>query len=707
MIEQSTSEAGVSHQADSPQSMGLAIESDRLQLLGEISRVVSSTLDLRVLYDTIYEQVGRVMDTAHFFIALCDEAANTIDLTYHRENGRLCPPRVFPLANSLTAMVIQRDDPVLVNSEREYAALVLANGLPSITIGEDESEAKVWVPLHTGDRTIGALSVQSGRPNAYSREDLRILSIVAAQAAVAIENARLYGQSRHAAGRMQALLEVAAAVNSSLVVDRVMDAILSGIKKVLPYYFAAILLPNDTSEYLQVGGIVAPAQYREHTEALRATARIPVGEGVTGNVFADGRALVIPDVRAFPGYIDHGIGEIRSEIAVPLKRGDTVVGVLDIEHPAINAFSNDDVSLLNLFASQAAIALENARLFQEQQRRAFELQVIQSIVRDINPLRDRKAIAETISRELKLLIAYHSCRIFALDDQAGELEPVAVDGYYPPDFRPPIGRGVCGWIADAGEPILIPDLRADSRAEYIEGMPDRSESLIGAPLRYQDRVHGVITLTKLGVDQFDEHALRLLEIVAGQTAIAFDRARLYEELRDQAVTDELTRLYNRRYLLGRLRVEISRAMRNDHPLAVLLLDVDRFKQVNDRSGHDGGDAVLRELAVVLQKQVREGDIVTRFGGEEFCVVLPEVAADEAIQVAERVRVAVERHRMPLDAGVGHISISVGLAFLAPDDTELTVLTRADRAMYRGKRLGGNMVCVQEGDEEEQVLPSTG
>jgi len=679
-----------------------ALELDRLQLLGEISRVVASTLDLRVLYDTIYEQVGRVMDTSHFFIALCDEVTNTIDLTYHRENGRLCPRRVFPLADSLTAMVIRSDDPVLVSTESEYRAFVLANGLPSISIGEDDSEAKVWVPLHTGDRTIGALSVQSPVPGAYSREDLRVLSIVAAQAAVAIENARLYGQSRHAAGRMQALLEVATAVNSFLDVDRVMEAILSGIKKVLPYYFAAILLPDETGENLVVGGIVAPEQHRAYTERLRETARIPSGAGVTGAVFSSGETLLIPDVRAYPDYIDHGIGEIRSEVAVPLKRGDTVVGVLDIEHPAVNAFNNDDLSLLNVFASQAAIALENARLYQQQQRRAFELQAIQSIVRHINPLRDRRTIAETISQDLKPLIAYHSCRIFALDDERRELEPVAVGGYFPPDYRLPVGHGITGWIAETGRSVVIDDLTSDERAQHIEGTPNRSESLVGAPLRYQDRVHGVITLSKLGAGQFDEHALRLLEIVAGQAAIAFDRARLYAELRDQAVTDELTRLYNRRYLLDRLRAEMSRALRNEHPLAVVLLDVDRFKDVNDRCGHDGGDLVLRDIAELLRHAVRDGDIVTRFGGEEFCIVLPEVGPDEAVQVGERIRADVERHRLPAEAGLGHVTVSLGLAFLQETDTELSLLTRADRAMYRGKRLGGNRLCVLFDDGQEKI-----
>ena len=102
----------------------------------------------------------------------------------------------------------------------------------------------------------------------------------------------------------------------------------------------------------------------------------------------------------------------------------------------------------------------------------------------------------------------------------------------------------------------------------------------------------MITLSKLGVNQFDENSLRLLEIIAAQTAIAFDRARLYDELRTEAITDSLTKLYNRRYLLERFKEEKSRAIRNRHTLAAIMLDIDTFKRVNDRYGHDAGDVVL-------------------------------------------------------------------------------------------------------------------
>jgi diguanylate cyclase (GGDEF)-like protein len=206
-------------------------------------------------------------------------------------------------------------------------------------------------------------------------------------------------------------------------------------------------------------------------------------------------------------------------------------------------------------------------------------------------------------------------------------------------------------------------------------------------------VQGVITLSKLQTNQFDENSVRLLEIVAAQTAIAFHRARLYDELRTEAVTDPLTRLYNRRYLLDRLHEEQSRAQRNSHPLAVLMLDIDRFKEVNDRHGHDAGDRVLIELASLLRRTMRAEDLVARYGGEEFCLLVPEVGPADGFRLAERLRRIVAEHAISSDIAVPRVTVSVGIAFLAQSDTDTEVVTRADLAMYRAKSSGGDRVCV--------------
>lgn len=664
-------------------------QTDRLQTLNEISRVVSGTLDLRTLYDTIYEQIGRVMDTSQFFIAL--KRRLVVEIPYLREEGKLHLDLDYPYVDTVTTRIIDSGVPLLFHTPEEFAEYSRRNGLPELIVGDEDSESGIFVPLNTGSRTIGALTVQSQRRFAYTQDDVQTLSVIASQAAVAIENARLYQESQESVRQMQALLQVAQLISSALDVQSVLDAILAGMREVIPYYFAAILLPDHSKGHMDVAAALGPAEKEMQTEEIRSTMKIPFGRGVTGAVFQTGEALNVSDVRTFADYIDHG-GTILSEMAVPLKRGDTVVGVLDVEREEADAFSQDDMNLLSLFASQAAIAIENARLFGEQQNRVYELVTIQSIVQKLTPLHDVPSIAAVINEELKALIDYHSCRLFVLDPLNHELVPISLADFDPQGLRLKLGEGITGWIALHGRSEIIPNMEVDPRGWHIPGTPHRAESMIGAPLIYEGRVRGVITLTKLGINQFDENALRLLAIIAAQAAIAFDRARLYDELRAEAVTDELTKLYNRRYLQERFREEQSRAVRNRHSLAAIMLDIDRFKAVNDRFGHDAGDVVLQELAGLIRTVVRAEDIVARYGGEEFCILLPEIPLPDAEQVAERLRVTIEEHRMPPSAGINRITVSVGMAFLVPEDEGAALFTRADQAMYAVKRRGGNRVC---------------
>jgi len=431
-------------------------------------------------------------------------------------------------------------------------------------------------------------------------------------------------------------------------------------------------------------------------EERRRAIHVPYGQGVTGTVFHTGEPLAVHDVGDFPGYYsDTGLSAVRSAMAVPLKRGAAIIGVLDVEREETNAFSADDMQLLTLFASQAAIAIENARLYTSQQNRVSDLQTIQSIVQQLTPLHEIPAIAALITRELKHLIDFHSCRLFSLDEENGVLAPIhlALDDGGTASLR--AGQGISGWIVQHGTSALVSNTLDDPRGTHIPGTPRREESVIGAPLTYEGRVRGVITLSKLGINQFDENALRLLEIIAAQTAIAFDRARLYDELRIDAITDPVTRLYNRRYLFERLREEQSRAGRNQQPLGALMLDIDKFKRINDQWGHDAGDSVLQELADVIRGVVRAEDIVARHGGEEFSVLLPETEREDAEVVAERLREAIAGHGLPEGVGDGPVTVSVGMAMVRAEDQGMDVFTRADQAMYAVKHAGGNRVCVAE------------
>jgi diguanylate cyclase (GGDEF)-like protein len=263
-----------------------------------------------------------------------------------------------------------------------------------------------------------------------------------------------------------------------------------------------------------------------------------------------------------------------------------------------------------------------------------------------------------------------------------------------------VGSGVAGGVAKTGEPV---------RGVVGEGpglRPDPAEpaarTVIAVPLKQSGRIVGVLSLYDKspadGLDgepvtdgprRFTEQDLDALLTFAGQASVAVDNVLLHQEAQRLSLTDPLTGLWNYRYLTLALGHEIERATRFGRPLTVLMLDLDRFKQINDRHGHQVGDAVLIELAARMRAEVREVDTLARYGGEEFVVVLPETAADGGARTAQRLGAVIRS--APFCQGTAHelpVTASVGVAVFPDHGGDASQLLRsADNALYDAKAAG--------------------
>ncbi|HEY6194541.1 MAG TPA: GGDEF domain-containing protein [Candidatus Eisenbacteria bacterium] len=212
------------------------------------------------------------------------------------------------------------------------------------------------------------------------------------------------------------------------------------------------------------------------------------------------------------------------------------------------------------------------------------------------------------------------------------------------------------------------------------------------PLRLQDRKNGYLAVHRHeGSARFSGRDARQLALLAAWSAVALDNLRLSENLERLAVTDDLTQVFNYRYLKSALRREVKRATRFRQDLSILMVDVDNLKNYNDRNGHLRGSFLLREIAQLFASQVRSWDLVAKYGGDEFTVILPQTDRIGAAAVAERLRSAVESHQFPL-AECGAITVSTGIAQHPEDGDSVTgLIEAADRALYLAKRNGRNRV----------------
>jgi diguanylate cyclase (GGDEF)-like protein len=257
------------------------------------------------------------------------------------------------------------------------------------------------------------------------------------------------------------------------------------------------------------------------------------------------------------------------------------------------------------------------------------------------------------------------------------------------------GEGIAGLVLQTGQAMLVPDVRAEPRVLPQEAA--RAGAFLCVPLRGPGReVLGVLTAQKPEPSGFRLGDLDLFQAVGNQVAAALENAQLYQRTKELSTRDDLTGLFNRRHFFDHLEKEVQRARRYRRTFALLLLDLDDFKGYNDTHGHLQGDAALTAVARLLLASTRRADVVARFGGEEFVILLPEISPPGAAVVAEKIRAALAAAPFAARGSPpgGRLTVTVGLATYPQDAEEgLDLLDRADRALYLGKQQGGNRVCL--------------
>jgi diguanylate cyclase (GGDEF)-like protein len=310
------------------------------------------------------------------------------------------------------------------------------------------------------------------------------------------------------------------------------------------------------------------------------------------------------------------------------------------------------------------------------------------------PARVPEIVAEACARAVgadRASVAIHDARQRVLIVQATYGYPVALVKHL--RLRP--GAGIIGSVFRSGRPLMNESggfALERPRSRY------RTGALIAMPLLGYEGVLGVVSVCDpAGRASFDRYDLRTLRMLASVGSLALDRVRANEEAEGHsrmAAIDPLTALFNRRHFHSRLEEEVERSRRQSSPLALLMLDVDGLKQLNDRLGHAAGDHVLRTVADVLRRSVRVFDVCTRFGGDEFAILMPGAGPDSSRQVADRIREGVEEFRPSYGPWADDLRVtaSIGIATFTGTTAE-DLFARADQALYTAKRQGKNRVAI--------------
>jgi diguanylate cyclase (GGDEF)-like protein len=324
------------------------------------------------------------------------------------------------------------------------------------------------------------------------------------------------------------------------------------------------------------------------------------------------------------------------------------------------------------------------------------LEILQDIVKTANSILEPKKITEFVMAKVQELIPSEAWSILMVDEARQRLSfelALGEKAQDVADMRVKMGEGIAGWVAQAGKPVIINDAARDPRfsQRFDSRTRFRTRSVLCAPLISRGRTIGVVQVINRVGGRFTRDDLEILLTLVDPCAIAIENAKLFQRAEQLTITDDLTKLFNSRYLNLYLSREIKRCKRHGIPLSVIFLDLDGFKGVNDRHGHLAGSSTLSEVGEILNEAVRESDVLARYGGDEFVVVLPETPPSGALVIAERIRLAIEEHAFLASQGLAvHISASFGIASY-PDHALVPegLIQKADQAMYRVKEQNKN------------------
>ncbi len=483
--------------------------------------------------------------------------------------------------------------------------------------------------------------------------------------------------------KIAVLYDAGQAVLSTFDLDEVLQRILAIAHDYFHLRNVAILLLDQQSQELYVRSQIGWDEGQDKV-------RLGLGKGLTGLAALKKQPVYAPDVSKDPHYFCSA-KSTNSELAIPLMVRDEVAGVLDCQSDRVGHFDFETIDLLTLFSTQASMALQNARLYSLEQQRARQLQAINAIAQQTTAVLDLEELLGRVCGLIQDAFRVSHVSLFLREDH--DLVLRAHHGVLTPCI--PAG----GRFASNTQPWakILSDNCTLTECDLCQAPPGmkffaETASRMCIPLVSFGQTLGVLALDSAKVDAFRDGDQQSLESVADICATAIQNAHYVDRVKQLAYLDGLTGIFNRRFFEMRILEEIERAHRYGAGMAVIMADIDQFKKLNDEFGHVLGDEVLRQTSSLFNQQLRKVDVVCRYGGEEFGILLTQVDGQQALAVAEKLRKLVEGWQFP---GVPRtVTISAGAAALPEHGTTRDELVKAaDSALYAAKQMGRNAVCL--------------
>lgn len=666
----------------------LTEERQYLKKLNEITYASLNSRNLHEMLEILAEKITTLIRADNCSINLWDE-----------KRGRISASACNGTFAKKPSDLAERADEILITEKvfqtGEILAIENVNDSPYITPHMAEAfstQSLLAIPMITERYKLGAVLLGYEKHHVFTEHELALARQASSQLAQAILKQRLLDQAQRSAREAETLHKAGTIVAATLEPKIAIVSILDQLEMVVPFDSASVQILKDN--YLE---IEAGKGWPKGENPVGVRFPVP-GNNPNSQVVLSQKPYVLnnaPD--SFQIFKDPMHVRIRSWIGVPLKVHENVIGILTLDHHEPDFYADEQlITLASAFADQVAISLENARLYADEKHRVQELDALRATTADITKELALENLLQAILERATILLNATGGELGLADENEEQVRILVSHNMGANKVGVAVnpGEGLMGYVAKTRQIEMIEDYK------YWNGRMDayqksKIHAAIAAPLMIGNHFLGVIGIMNSDRKRkFTESEKSLMNLFAQQAAIAVRNAQLYEERKQQARMDLITEIYNRRGLFELGTREIDRAQRFKRPLSAIMVDIDHFKHVNDTYGHPVGDIILKELADRLKGNLRSIDILSRYGGEEFVILLPETAVDSATEVAERLREVVEEKHFTPDGLSLPITISLGIADTYGENTDIKLLIkRADDAMYISKRSGRNQVNI--------------
>ncbi len=543
------------------------------------------------------------------------------------------------------------------------------------------------VSLQTREHAFGVILFPHVQRKAFGASGPRLMVGLALQLGLTLENYLTTHDAHRRTQEYELLTEIGQAISSRLDQDEVLRTIHTELGQIFntSTFYIAFQEGDEIRFELEVeDNRILPKRRRKLENAF------------TEYVIRTGQPLLIRSdlekVRTRLGISYRPYLPAKCLCAAPILLGNKPAGVMvAMSTHREFVFEQRDLEVLVTAAGQVSVAVENARLFADEQRRSRQLAFLNNISRTAISSDDPVHMLGQIVGEIQKNFSFDHIGIGLLDYGTKEIEIKAEAGAtaHAMGKRIPLGFGILGRVARTGERALV----QNGAEGHMGAILPESRSVLCIPITYAETLLGALNIESRNESAFTPQDVLILNTLADLLATALHNAFVFQKLQQQSITDGLTGIKTRRFFWEALSAEWKRASRSGRPFSVVLIDLDKFKEVNDTMGHFEGDLVLARVGRLLEQKSRQSNVVARYGGDEFIILMPETGPDQAQVLAERLRQWMTQDPM---LNEHHITGSFGVASYPTHGFSIEDIIRvADAGMYVSKRSGGNLVSTTE------------